>query len=514
MEVSIQQKENRNVKKLIFRALLLLLVLLTVIPLASCQEAPTPQETDPVTGPADTDPATDPEGTDPETDPEAGKDGPTLPEKNYGGEEFTILMRALEEYTEDIYVESIGANSTSLERAVYQRLKDLAYHYNLIIDPVIKERPRDEVPAAAKSGTDGYDLVIEHAGFTLSCAASGYYYDWNDLPYVNLEADWWNHDAAETMSTPGGKLYTMVGDISYMSVGASVCMFFNKGLLGDVEDLESPYDLVRSNEWLFDKFEEYVITMDANMDGDGTGTLETDSFGYGTGWWAGPSQLLHSTGYRTIAWKNEDWKFPLDNDTTTEAVFDMRDLLWNSGACYAIDTQEFDALIKPFTEGRLAFTDGRVAHARKFAGEDLSYGILPWPKYNKKVKEYYATVDGGTNLFSVMRNTSAENAERISIVLEFLAYEGYDKVVPLYYETVLSYQYLKDEDSIEMLRIIHDNCVFDLGYFYSPVSSLVHEAVMDPTGPSLSTALGEIEEAARTELYETWNKLDEGIIEE
>ena len=200
-------------KKLILRAFLLLLTLLMVIPLAGCQETPAPQETDPVT-----DPATDPEGTDPETDPGA-EDGPNLPVKNYGGEEFTILMRALEEYTEDIYVESIGANSTSLERAVYQRLKDLCYAYNLVINPIINARPKNEIPAAAKAGTDVFDLVVEQTGFSLSCAVKGYYYDWNDLPYVNLEADWWNAQAAEELATPGGKLYTMVGDISHMSVG-------------------------------------------------------------------------------------------------------------------------------------------------------------------------------------------------------------------------------------------------------------------------------------------------------
>lgn len=510
-----ERKRSVMKNKLLLRSFLLLLALLMVIPFVGCENTPDPQDTDPVTTPS-TDPDTDPAGSDPtdtdptDTDP-VDDEELSLPERNYGGEEFTILMRALEEYTEDIYVESIDANASSLERAVYQRLKDLSYQYNLIINPVIKERPKDEIPTAAKSGTDVYDMVVEHAGFSLACAAGGYYYDWNDLPYVDLEASWWSADAAKELSTPGGKLYTMVGDISHMSVGAATCMFFNKSLLGDVQDLESPYDLVRANEWTFDTFEEYVITLDANMDGDGTGMLETDSFGYGTGWWAGPSQLLHATGYRTIVWKNDDWKFPLDNDTTGEAVFDMRDLLWNSGACYAIASQDYNALIQPFVEGRLAFTDGRVAHARNFAGEDLSYGIVPWPKYNKRVREYYSTVNGGTNLYSVLRNTTPENAERISIVLEFLAYEGYRTVVPLYYETVLSYQYLKDEDSIEMLHIIHDNAVFDLGYLYSPVSSVVYKTIMDPTGSSLSTALGEIEAAAREELYTTWNQLDEGL---
>ena len=496
-------------KKPMLRTLLLLLALLTVIPLASCQEAPTPQETDPVTGPADTDPATDPEGTDPETDPEAGKDGPTLPEKNYGGEEFTILMRDLQEYTEDVYVESMEASSTSLERAVYQRLKDLCYAYNLVINPIIHERPKNEIPGAAKAGTDVFDLVVEQTGFSLSCAASGYYYDWNDLPYVNLEADWWSAQAAEELATPGGKLYTMVGDISHMSMGAVTCMFFNKELLGDVQGLASPYDLVRSGDWLFETFEEYVVTLNANMDGDGTGALETDTFGYATGWWGGPSQVLHSTGYRALEWKNEDWKFPLDNDTTAEAVFDMRDLLFNSGAAALIMEVPYNNLKDAFVAQRVAFMDGQVNEAGYFAGSDTSYGVLPWPKYNKRVKAFYSAVDAGTSLFGVMRNTSAENAERISIIVEAMAYAGHKEVLPLYFDTILSYQYLKDEDSIEMLHIIHENLVLDFGYFYSNACDVFRLTIIQPDAGSLSHEVDEVEDSTREDLWAKWNILDE-----
>ena len=495
-------------KKPMLRTLLLLLALLTVIPLASCQETPTPQETDPVTGPADTDPATDP-STDPETDPEAGKDGPTLPEKNYGGEEFTILMRDLQEYTEDVYVESMEASSTSLERAVYQRLKDLCYAYNLVINPIIHERPKNEIPGAAKAGTDVFDLVVEQTGFSLSCAASGYYYDWNDLPYVNLEADWWSAQAAEELATPGGKLYTMVGDISHMSMGAVTCMFFNKELLGDVQGLASPYDLVRSGDWLFETFEEYVVTLNANMDGDGTGALETDTFGYATGWWGGPSQVLHSTGYRALEWKNEDWKFPLDNDTTAEAVFDMRDLLFNSGAAALIMEVPYNNLKDAFVAQRVAFMDGQVNEAGYFAGSDTSYGVLPWPKYNKRVKAFYSAVDAGTSLFGVMRNTSAENAERISIIVEAMAYAGHKEVLPLYFDTILSYQYLKDEDSIEMLHIIHENLVLDFGYFYSNACDVFRLTIIQPDAGSLSHEVDEVEDSTREDLWAKWNILDE-----
>ena len=498
-------------KKLILRAFLLLLALLTVIPLAGCQEAPTPQETDPVTGPAETDPdtnpPTDPEKkpeTDPETDPGA-EEGPDLPDKNFAGREFTILITDVAKSLEAVYVKTLDAKSTSVQRAVYQRLSDVSHAFGVIFDAVTDSKPTTTAAAAAKGKPDAFDLVVDHGRSMLEGAAGNNFYDWNDLPYVDLEADWWSQDAHKEFATPGGKLFVAIGDISYMSVGQAHALWFNKNMVADVEGLASPYDLVRENKWLFDTFEEYAMTLDANLDGDGTGDIATDTFGYsGYGWGVGV-QMLYSTGYKILEWKNEDWTFPAKKDMANEALFDLRDLVYNSGSAIL---SSHGGGKTAFGEQRVAFIDGEVHDAMGFAGLDLNYGILPFPKYRKNVKEYYTIVDASTPLFGVMRNTTAENAECISIIAEAMAYEGYDKVLPLYYDTVLSYQALKDEDSIDMLHIIHDSLIWDLGYYYSKARDVFHDCVTNPETGSLSKAIEEMEESTRTQLYEKWNALD------
>ncbi|MBQ5834121.1 MAG: hypothetical protein IIW36_04840, partial [Clostridia bacterium] len=348
-------------------------------------------------------------------------------------------------------------------------------------------------------------LIVDSARTTFTNAAAGYYYDWNDLPYVDLSADWWSQDAHAEFATPGGKLFAAIGDISYMSVGSAHALWFNKDMIADVDGLVSPYDLVRENQWLFDTFEEYVLTLDSNLDGDGTGDIATDTFGYsGYGWGVG-IQMLYSTGAKILEWKNDDWAFPAKKDVANEALFDLRDLLYNSGAAI-LSTHSTGKTA--FADRRVAFIDGEVHDAMSFAGLDLNYGVLPFPKYRKNVREYYTVVDGGTNLFGVMRNTSAENAERVSIVLEAMAWEGHDKVLPLYYDTVLSYQALKDEDSIEMLHVIHDSLIWDLGYYYSKACNVFHDCVVGEESGSLLKAIEELEEATRIQLYEQWNTLD------
>ena len=502
-------------KKPIFRAFLLLLALLTVIPLAGCQEATDPQDTDPVTEPAteptDTDPAgteptdTEPTDTDPtDTEPE---EVPDLPERNYNNEEFIILTRAQTEHLETLWVREISDNSSSLHRAIYQRLQSIGYKYGIRFDARI-ESPSYLVSTNAKAGVDVFDLVSDHGNTQFSNAMNGYFYDWNDLPYVDLSADWWSQEAVREFTTAGGKFFTGFGDIGYMSVGSGGCIFFNKTLLGDVQGLESPYALVDRNEWTFDKFEEYVITMDSNTDGDNTGNLNTDVFGYVTGNYLGTSHYFHATGYRILTRKNGEWKITIDNDTTNSAAFDMRELVLASGAVGFISAFDYSPTRKVFMDGRTAFVSALVNDAIFFAESDVRYGILPFPRYNSKVKGYPTIVSSGTGLYTVMRNTSAENAERISIVLEELAYDGYKTIMPLYYDVVLSYQVLQDEDSLRMLHLIHDNLILDVGAFLGLPSNVIYTAASDATSSSLSQLYGEIESQAQAKLA-TWEDLDE-----
>ena len=488
-----------------------LLALLMLFSFVGCQETPTtpadtdPAQTDPAqTNPVDTDPTdSTPMDSDPvETNPT--EEGPDLPEVNYGNSIFTILIRKSLMY--DIYVESITAASTSMERAVYERMKNVSTDYGVIFETKQVDKVNATVSSNVKSGTDVFDLVADHGHYVLECVASGYMYDWNDLEYVNLKEDWWNQSSREAFTTPGGKTFAMHGDISHNLLENAICLFFNRDMIEDL-DLVSPFDLVRNDKWTFDKFEEYVVTLYSNMDGDGTGSLATDSFGYGADYWCGPHATLFSTGNPTVVWENEEWKFSLTNDRVGTAMFDYRDLLFSSGATYFSRNDRINKLAQAFLDGRMAFFDGVLGTASTLAGTGTNFGVLPFPKYDRR-GEYGTYGSVGANVYAVMRNTSAENSERISVITEALAYEGYEKVVPLYYETVLAYQHLEDEDSLEMLKIIHDTVRIDFGYFYSKAGSTFQTTVTDPTAGSLSQAFGEVEEAAVLHLLETWNILD------
>ena len=58
------------------------------------------------------------------------------------------------------------------------------------------------------------------------------------------------------------------------------------------------------------------------------------------------------------------------------------------------------------------------------------------------------------------------DVERAGTITEALAYYGKKTVTPAYYDVNLIGQSTRDEESEDMLKIIFDNLVFDIGYYY------------------------------------------------
>ena len=95
------------------------------------------------------------------------------------------------------------------------------------------------------------------------------------------------------------------------------------------------------------------------------------------------------------------------------------------------------------------------------------FGIIPCPKYDETVEGYPSLVDAKCNLFVVP--VSVSDADRVSAVLEALAYYGWKDVLPAYYDVALSVKFARDDDSVKMLDIIRDNRSFDIGYYCGPL---------------------------------------------
>jgi hypothetical protein len=119
-----------------------------------------------------------------------------------------------------------------------------------------------------------------------------------------------------------------------------------------------------------------------------------------------------------------------------------------------------------FEENRILYLWARMRVVELFRGMEANFGIIPLPKFDEAQDKYYSIVNPYTAaLLGIPKN--ADNLERVSIIIEALSAESRYTLKPAYYDVVLQRKYVRDDESSEMLDIIFQSRVFDIGGVYS-----------------------------------------------
>jgi len=415
-------------------------------------------------GNSDTTGVTDTSGSDTEETTTAAETDyvkDVLPDNDYNGYNFRMLIRNDDAFVNEMYIEE--ADGDIINDAVYERNMAVAEKFNIKFE-MFRSQKNDALGMenVILAGEDAYDLLAAHARYAFIYAHGGLVIDWNtDMPHVDLSQLWWNQDAIKEFAF-NDKLYVMVGDISYLDFGAANGMLFNKQLLNNYS-LESPYDLVKDDKWTFDKFSEMAKTAILDLNGDSVISYTDDRLGYLTGRWIGPIQLLYSAGQRICRMEDGIMTLSINTPQTATAYEKFFNLATSEGM-YIYESDSNPDITKPFIEGRVLFNDMNIKNTSLLRDMEDDFGIVPWPKMDETVEDYYSNVDAGCSAFTVP--ITSPDTERTSLILEALCYLGYRDVIPTYYEVVLTTKYARDEDSIAMLDIINRGRVFDIGYYY------------------------------------------------
>ncbi len=385
-----------------------------------------------------------------------------LETKDYEGYDFRMLIRDSKDWIGDMIAEEMTGEVVN--DAVFKRNTETAERYNIILSHTPSSNSNYETDAKPiiLAGEDAYDLVIPHPRVAHQYANEGLIMDWNDIEYVDLSQPWWDQDAVQSFQMPGG-LFCMIGDISYQCVGMSNAMLFNKDYF-DENSLEYPYEMVKEGKWTLDVFMNMAETYSRDVDGDGAFT-DKDIYGYATFYWIGPIQAFYSSGARVIDKNSDDYAFSVYNERSI-TMFEKYFALLNSPYT-VLDSSAQDSFTCTttglFRDGRSLFTDVNVSLVLSLREMENEFGILPWPKLEESDAEYWSNVDAGTNLFTIPITNS--DLDRTGHILETLAILGREYVIPAYYDVALKTRDSRDMESAEMLDIIVQNRVFDLGYY-------------------------------------------------
>ena len=408
-----------------------------------------------------------------ESDPDSQADpkeqyDPKLAPVDMQGYEFKVGTRnddgvyhgGARAHTRDIIAEA--ENGDLINDVVYRRNVAIEEKYNckITMDSFSENDESSSnkiVEKNVKAGDKSYDLHMTHMMIGTETAVKGCYYDIAKFPNIDISKPYWSKGATEGFSI-GRKLYLGLSDFSFSTNENLYCIFFNKVLTQNY-GVENPYTLVKNNEWTFAKFYEIIKVGTLDLNGDGKMT-DKDQYGYIS---TASVNFLWSGGGRMMSKDADDIPY-LDfiNDRVLD-IYDKTFAIVNSENTYSKEAHWHTGnTIQMFANSQGVFYGNQLCRVNELRATEFDFGIVPYPKYDSAQERYYSYVDGHASMMAIPLNLP--HPEWTGMIIEDLSYLSYKDILPTYYEVVLDLKMVRDEESVEMLKILFDSKVFDTAY--------------------------------------------------
>lgn len=430
----------------------ILLLLLNAYPLIACAEKTVSPASDTTLVATDTESAAETEWYTAEY----------LPDTDYEGYLFRFVSMA----SNPSHVAE--ENGDIVNDAYYTRNRIISERYNVTFEETDVAAYSDLTSTFKKSvlaASDDFDLCRIIMRDAFSCALEGYVMPLESLTYVDITKDWYIHYVNDEL-TIGDTLYFAYSDECMDAFTGAMCVFFNKGIVENL-NMEDPYDLVTKGAWTLDVFMSTAMAAISDIDGDGIMTTN-DRYGIIDEHDALIPSMWVGAGVKTVEKDGDNLPYfaAAGNDKLVSLLETFYDNWIIEGFNYdsflSIGYDEKNRIIANgyYMEDKGLYTVRGFGTAESLREMVTDFGIVPLPKYIEDQTEYYSRIcDGWLNIVPFC----APDTERTSIIMEALAVETKNYVIPAYYENALLNKFIRDEESVEMLNIIQTNRTIDLG---------------------------------------------------
>ena len=401
-----------------------------------------------------------------ETETEAVRIKADLPEKDFGGETFTFYGRIYaggDWSADDILIHA--ADGDTINDAVYERTVYIEDTYNVRL--AVIESQNGSIGSMVKplllAGDTSFQAIVSAVVDAGGWAAEHMLWDLNEVGNLDLSAPWWSQKANGTMSLAGRQYYA-TGDIFIVDNQAIRMVFFNKDMIREF-DLESPYTLVKNNEWTVEKLVEYSEAVQGDLNGDNLfkpaddrwGTMAQGSFG---------SVLYYASGNTITAKDKDDLPYIACNTEAAMTVMSGISALISESNAILMSNENTSTdsawpdNVRHFMDGRVLFAPEVLLFIELARNCEVDIGMLPPPKYDTAQDGYYCFADNWCpNVVSIpVTNTNPDDA---GFIIEAMAADSMNNLTPAYYEVALTEKYARDTESVEMLDLILDSMVLE-----------------------------------------------------
>ena len=389
---------------------------------------------------------------------------PTLDIKDMGGKELKMLFP--ETHADGHYlVNELGVSETAtnnIEEAVILRNLAVESAYNVKITSVtafvsdVSQTIRDE----GFLGESTYSVIAAPIANSKlnSIVQEGYLTDFNKLAYYYEDGQpWWNHELMDDLSIANARFFAS-GDIIYSDDFYPYCVYVNTAVSQAQGITEDYFQLVRDNEWTLEKFHEMAADVASGFDysGDGMdamhGAVINANF-YRTAYYSAGKGLIamDSKGYP---------QWVMTKEHATSVLDFVNTIVHDDTACTFSDKISDEHVVnelKLFTNNKSLFLVEELIFSERITRYETQadFKVLPYPLYDESSD--YRTVLNDALVLAIP--TMAADKDDVSLILSAMSRESVNTLTPAFFETVLTYRYMQDAGSVEMLQIILDSVV-------------------------------------------------------
>lgn len=390
---------------------------------------------------------------------------PAIDDLDFDGMEITFLVSNFVDVERKEFFGEAGSTDRVVA-AIYNR--NMAVEEKLGVKLTFIESDFVDIQEDARNVYNSQDPTVDIYGayevFGMALAAEGIYYNLFDVSYLNPESSWWNQSWNESV-VYGNQLYGVVGDINTTVITKIQATFVNNDILAEQfkDDVPDLYKVVEDNKWTIEYVKQLCkgIYVDNGLEANTRDML--DRYGLVLGPISQPSQaLLTACGYQwTTMGDDGRLDFTLDTEHNLDIIMKIQSLFEENNDDIFI-TDELPGVYyyaTIFTKNNTLMAMAPMFTAEQLAATDISYSILPIPKYDDDQESYYSNTQDSHTFCAVSSISDAKHA--VGAVLEYMGYLSERDITPEYFETFYKSQYASDVDTMKMFDRIVDNVHFD-----------------------------------------------------
>lgn len=358
-------------------------------------------------------------------------------------------------------------SSRVLDKTKWQVLNEVSEKYgaDLVVTRETRTKMISKFLEASNAGLYYADILCAQSSEMGSLFAERLVSDLSALPFFDFDADYYYQMAIESV-TVNGSIYGVAGE-------ASVDYDVFGCLLTDLDELDAMgvdiYADVEGGVWTYDKLFEYIKLYEYSEDGSSNGkNAMSASFDRDRA----VEYLLESMGIRYVYSEGGVQSIYSPVGAPQSAAEIIRSLCYSGSWGFSFTEEEKNKLIEQESESTEEltqiemFTLGKGLFCMATLGDlaQVYYGQrmlvpVPMPKLNAEQGDHVTSTAGEACFFFIPADGASKTES--AIIVEALNARAKGAVSEAYITNSLHY-YLRNEKSVEMMKIITDRPYFDL----------------------------------------------------